>query len=270
MMKKVFLLTFILSMLFSYNVFAENLSANNYRQILQSGNFLLDYQVTSFDSKGRKTDYKMNRTLAAKNNMRMYREGWELKGMLAFIGGGRKDYPDVLYREGKYYKFASNKKATMATWDQIKSPNIDPKVGWNRLQYELAIPEEFFALYPNDPYKYQSSVIKAPQFVGSNKKVIDNKQYDCDEYLLQINSQTGSVLGENLYYYYYENGKLIMIDKIMKLNGREIRLATFEIKELTDVVNDSLFSIPKGCDVYAVGMGDMNDLLEQPVKIEEY
>lgn len=269
MVKRV-LVAVALSMSIMGSAFAEQPMANQYRQVFQSGNFLLDYEATYYDADGKEVSSGMTYMLAAKNNMRMNRLGFELKGAFAFMGGGSKDYPDVLYRDGKYYRFTAEDKATMATRDQIKNPNIDPKYNWNSIQYMLAVPEEFFALYPNDPYKYYSTAIKAPSYAGSSKKTIGKKNYDCDTYVLQVKSQSGNVLLENVYNYYYGNGNLAFVDKLLRRNGQERKFSTFEIKKMTNTVDDTLFTMPKGCKVYAVGMGDMNDLIEQPVQIETY
>ena len=91
---------------------AEQAAANQYRTWFKSGTFFVDYE----------SEYKdcfITKAIAAQNDMRMERNGYRMKGYAAMFGGGKKDYPDTLYRQGKYYKFSTKKKATMAAWNQI-------------------------------------------------------------------------------------------------------------------------------------------------------
>ncbi len=245
--------------------FAEHLTANKYRAVLQSGNFLIEYGDAYF-----------TKTIAAAKDMRMERSSYKVKGggmigiPIGIGGSGKKDYPDTLYKDGKYYKFASKKKATVATWNQLQDPSIDPAGGWNYAQYALAVPEEFFALCHYDPFRYESDVMVAPKFVGSNKEMIGKKEYDCDKYVVAMRSQTGAVMSETNYLYYYDDGELIFVKKIFKRNGTEYPMSEFLVKKITNEVPAEMFNIPQGCKVYAVGVGDMNDLIEQPILVEEY
>lgn len=245
--------------------FAEQPAANKYRAILRSGNFLIEYGDAFF-----------TKTIAAENNMRMERSSYKVKGggmigiPLSIVGSGKKDYPDTLYKNGKYYKFESKKKATMANRNQIKDPCIDPAGGWNYAQYSLAIPEELFALCHSDPFRYESSVMGMPKFVGSSKELVDKKEYDCDKYVVAMRSQTGAVMSETNYLYYYDNGELVLVKKIFRQKGTEYPMNEIMIKTITNKVPVGTFEIPKGCKVYAVGVGDMNDLIEQPILVEEY
>ena len=247
--------------------FAEHPAAEKYRSILQSGNFMIEYG-----------DAYLTKTIAAQNNMRMERSFYKVKvsgGLvgipLGIVGGSKKkDYPDTLYRDGKYYKFESKKKATMATRNQLKDPCIDPAGGWNYAQYALAVPEEFFALCKYDPFRYESDVMVVPQYIGSSKEMVDKTEYDCDKYSVAMRSQTGTVMAETNYYYYYNKGNLISIKKILKRNGIEYPMSDITVKKITTEVPVEIFDIPQGCKVYAVGVGDMNDLIEQPVLVEEY
>lgn len=262
--KSILVMTLALSTL-AASAFAEQPAANKYRAILQSGQFLIEYG-----------DAQQTKMLAAQNNMRMERSTFKMKGgglvgLAVGIGGkGKKDYPDTLYKDGKYYKFDSKKKATMATWNQLKDPCIDPSSGWNYAQYALAVPEELVPLCSYDPFRYESNVMGVPQYIGSSKEVIDKKEYDCDKYAVTMRSQTGAVMAETTYNYYYENGELTAIKKVFKQNGTEYPMADVIVKKITNEIPAETFNIPKGCKVYAVGIGDMNDLIEQPVLVEEY
>lgn len=245
--------------------FAEQPAANKYRAILKSGNFLIEYGDAYF-----------TKTIAAQNNMRMERSSYKVKGggmiviPIGIGGSSKKDYPDTLYKDGKYYKFQSKKKATMATWNQLNDPSIDPAGGWNYAQYSLAVPEEFFALCNYDPFRYESDVMVAPKYIGSSKELVDKKEYNCDKYTVAMRSQTGAVMSETNYLYYYDDNELIFVKKIFRKNGIEYPMNEFLVKKITNEVPSEIFNIPQGCKVYAVGIGDMNDLIEQPILVEEY
>ncbi len=259
--KSILAMTLALTMM-ATTAFAEQPAANKYRTILQSGNFLIEYGDAYF-----------TKTIAAQNNMRIERSSYKFKGggMVGIPGGsGKKDYPDTLYRDGKYYKFQSKKKATMANRNQLNDPCIDPAGGWNYAQYSLAIPEEFFALCNYDPFRYESDVMVAPKYVSSGKEMVDKIEYDCDKYTVAMRSQTGAIMAETNYYYYYKDGELALIKKILKRNGTEYPMGEVMVKKITSEVPVEMFNIPQGCKVYAVGVGDMNDLIEQPILVEEY
>lgn len=264
--KSILAMTLALTMI-ATTALAEHPAANKYRSIIQSGNFVIEYG-----------DAYLTKTIAAHKDMRMERSFYKVKGggglvgIPLGIGGGskKKDYPDTLYRDGKYYKFESKKKATMATWNQLNDPCIDPAGGWNYAKYTLAVPEEFFALCNYDPFRYESGVMVAPRYVGSSKEMIDKTEYDCDKYTVAMRSQTGAIMAETNYHYYYNDGELIFIKKNLKRNGTEYPMSDIMVKKITSEVPVEMFNIPQGCKVYAVGVGDMNDLIEQPLLVEEY
>ena len=68
----------------------------------------------------------------------------------------------------------------------------------------------------------------------------------------------------------YKDGELVLIKKVLKRNGTEYPMGEVIVKKITSEVPVEMFNIPQGCKVYAVGIGDMNDLIEQPVLVEEY
>lgn len=238
---------------------AEQPAANEYREIFRSGTFYVEYSDKYFVS-----------TLAAQNNMRMKKSAFKLSGAASLFANGKKSYPDFLYRDGKYYKFDSKKSATMALWNQLNDPNIDPKGGWNGIQNTLAVPEELAPLCPYDAYRGASNAMIAPVYVESGKKTVDKKDYDYDLYTVKMKNQAGGTLAEVHYVYCYEQGKLALIEKLFLQNGQESRLNSFKVKELSGEIPAKTFDMPAGLKVYAVGIGDMNDLIEQPVQVESY
>ena len=105
---------------------------------------------------------------------------------------------------------------------------------------------------------------------GSGKKVVAKQEYVCDKYTLPLKSQAGNTLAELCYYYCYDKDKLVYIEKAMLEDSKEYILSRVKIKQFSNDVPGELFAMPKGCKVYAVGIGDMDDLLNKPVLVEEY
>lgn len=242
---------------------AEQPLAQQYRQWLQAGTFVVDYEADY-------RDYVVRKTLAGYGDMRMERNNLKIKGIIPVYGVGKKNYPDTLYRDGKYYKFESKKKATVAEESQLDDPNLDPSAGWNTLRYNLALPDEFAPLYNDAAYKPVSAALGNFVYAGSGKKVVDKQEYACDRYTLPLKSQAGNTLAEMSYYYCYDKDQLVYIEKAIADDGKEYVLSRVKIKEFTNNVPSELFAMPKGCKVYAVGIGDMDDLLNKPALVEEY
>ena len=64
--------------------------------------------------------------------------------------------------------------------------------------------------------------------------------------------------------------KLVYIEKAILEDSKEYILSRVKIKQFSNDVPGELFAMPKGCKVYAVGIGDMDDLLNKPALVEEY
>lgn len=242
---------------------AEQPLAQQYREWLRSGAFVIDYEADY-------RDHVVSKTLAGYGNMRMERSNLKIKGIIPAFAYGKKNYPDTLYRDGKYYRFESKKKATVAAASQLADPNIDPSAGWNTIRYNLALPDEFAPLYNDAAYRPTSAAMGNFAYDGSGKKVVAKQEYTCDKYTLPLKSQAGNTLAELCYYYCYDKDKLVYIEKAMLEDSKEYILSRVKIKQFSNDVPGELFAMPKGCKVYAVGIGDMDDLLNKPAMVEEY
>lgn len=256
---KSFLAALLAASAFAAPVGAEQPAANAYRAMFQSGRFYLRYsdKYTTF-------------TLAADNGMRMKKTATKIARLMPIFGSDKKTYPDHIYRDGKYYTFASRKKATVAASEQLHDPNIDPRGGWNDVRNRLAVPEAFQPLCPRDAFRDDAKALSAPVCVGSDTRTIRGRAHDCDVYAVKIRSQTGGELAEMRYVYYYRAGALVRIDTLFCQGGEETRVARLAVAEMTDRIPNGTFQMPRGLRVYAVGLGDMDDLLEQPVEVERF
>ena len=244
---------------------AEQPAAENYRQIFQSGTFYVEY----------KDNYTV-RIIGEKDGKRMERTKYEtgmswmkfLNPLGMLFGGSGPKHPEVMHKDGKYYQFTEKNRATVCEDDNLDEENLNPKEGWNGIGQKLALPTELAVFYWNDPYRVQTVALDAPSATWSGKKAVDEKEYDCDRYASRIKTASG---GDEAYYVYemlYSEGVLKKIQSYVLRNGEEYPINALDIKKIEGSVPDDLFKIDKNTKVYAAGMGDMNDLLEQPEQID--
>ena len=70
---------------------------------------------------------------------------------------------------------------------------------------------------------------------------------------------------------YYKEGALQQIKTFIKYGNNEEQLInTMKLKQITGELPENTLKIPDGCKVYAAGIGDMDDLLEKQVLVEDY
>ena len=195
-----------------------------------------------------------------------------LFAIAGFLGGGEKKVPSTLYQDGKYYQFESKKKATMAYYNQLDDPNIDPAAGWNMVRVKLALPEALVTFAPNDVFNSFTG-FKAPRFIESGKKTFGKKEFNYDKYSTTYNNMNGQPMYKKNFYMLYdlEKGELQSIKVMVRVGNEEEREAD-EIKniKITGELPEKITDIPEGCKVYAVGLGDINDLVQRPVLVENY
>ena len=265
MKKQIFATALSLSLMVSLQpVSAEQPAAETYRQIFQSGTFYVEYK-----------DKYTTRIISEKDGQRMERTNYETSlswmkflnplGML--FGGGTPKHPEVLHKDGKYYQFTEDDKATVCTDEQLEEENLNPREGWSTIGQKLALPTELSVFFWTDPYRTQSAALSAPEVTWSGKKTYDGKEYDCDRYTSPIHSAAGDTEANYIYDMLYQNGRLVEIRSYIERNGEGYPINTLEIKKIEGKVPEGLFKIKKNTKVYAAGTGDMNDLLEQPEQI---
>lgn len=237
-------------------VLAEQPAANEYRTIFSSGNFYVEYQ-----------DKYISCALGSQNGNRMIRtsyNGWA--GSFNLFGGGSK-FPEAMYRDGKYYQFKDKKHATVINENQLTDENLDPKQGWSSIKQKLALPDELAVFYWNDPFRTYSKALPAPQFVETVKRTIGKKEYDCDKYVSDVKNASGGTEAQLVYFMGYEAGKLAQIETIAIKDDKEYPINKLSIKKLESSIPENGFVIDGSAEVYAAGIGDMDDLLEKPVKV---
>ena len=275
MKTKVVAMTMVLTTL-ATSAFAEQPNAQKYREILQSGKFYVEYELDD-----------LKKTLAVQDNKRMDYTIFKKTGNMglaiglslinpllavgALLGGNKSKVPSAYYEAGKFYQFDSKKEATMARWDQLNDPNIDPAKGWNSIKARLTLPEELAVFAPKDMFFEEVYGVRNPVFVESGKKVEKKKELIYDKYSYNVNSHAGNTLFTKSFYMWYVNGELIEIKSYINKPGeQEEFLHSLEVKKLTSELPENALKIPAGCKVYAVSLGDMNDLIDQPVQVETY
>lgn len=288
-MKKFLILTLLLSAL-TLPVNAEQLAAEQYRQMFASGNFFVEYEVVDKSGQWIKSDgFSSQMTYSrvvrdVKKRRNEIRAG--LNGRRIAKSGSIKDkYPKALYRDGKYYKFtkmeeeSSNiffgasksllRNAYVLEEDKLYSPTLDPDDSWQTVRENLALPEIFCVLFPNDPMNDAAQFFPKPIFNGTSKRTIDKKEYDCDQYINDIKSLAGTVIAQEAYNMLYDGGKLVRIQKYLLRDGKELLINDLVIKEISAKVPAEAFNIQKKFKLYDARNGDMNDLLDKLEQIGE-
>ena len=196
-----------------------------------------------------------------------------------------KNYPDVLYKNGNYYQFSTRGagdaigfkksaknnielKAVMLPESKMDSPYLDPNENWQDVKDLLSLPDELAVFYWEDKFHRNPLGVK-PYYSGSSKRTVDDKEYDCDQYIVDIKSMANTNIAMEAYNMLYDNGQLVMIQKYFIYNGKERLVRKLQIHKITSEVSDEVFEIGHKCTVYAAATGDMNDLIDNSVIIEK-
>ena len=308
-------------MIIPSTVSAEQAAAEQYRQMFRNGNFYVECQI--FATVGSHNMSSGNLIYAGKNGSRMQRTTatgnfslslapsyfWysELSNFKSYVAYDRslilnpmqignnsrihssvheksKNYPDVMYKNGRYYRiksevaaratngFGFNKKskifALVLPEDKLGSPYLNPDEEWQYIKQDLALPDELAIFYWEDKFHQNPFGVK-PYYNGSTKRTIDEKEYDCDQYLIDIKSMAGTIIAQEAYNMLYENDKLVMIQKYLLRDGKEKLVRTTKIGTITSEVPEEFFKINQKCKIYAAGTGDMNELIDKKVIVEE-
>ena len=258
-MKK-FLLTALLMLFVTSTVAAEQSKATEYRQIFSSGQFYVEYE-----------DRNVKKIIAQENERRMARTALSgaqsatvsvLNPLGALFSSGNNRYPEFMYSNGRYYKFAEKDTAFMLPSDRLDDDNLNPREGWQTIDRALSLPDELAVFYWNDPFHKVSSAINEPKFISSQKKTVDGKEYDCDRYEATTVKRKGTRI---IFDMLYKDGELAMALSSIGVEAREYEINRLTIKKLSGTVDKNDFKVDAKAKVYAAGAGDMNDLLETPV-----
>ncbi|MBR1760299.1 MAG: hypothetical protein IJ812_07655 [Schwartzia sp.] len=275
--KKIAALVLAVSTLTAAAAGAEQAKAEEYRQMFASGNFYVEYMPYSIrgvvgDIKDMKifavvmgSGHSFNRFLAGSGGKRMQS-----------IGSNKK--PMFLYQDGKYYQFAyvprgSDPKkpktiAIMLPESKLHDDTLNPDEDWEGAKERLALPDELAVFYWNDPYRNDLLERSAPYYNGNSKRTIEDKEYDCDQYVIDIKTMEGTIIAQEAYNMLYDAGNLKSVQKIFLRDGKEYVVSGIGIKVLSNTIPEGKFQIPRNTKVYAAGKGDMDDLLERPQQVE--
>ncbi len=275
MNKKIFLAGALALSMLTGAAHAEQPAAQEYRRLLSSGHFYLEYRDENLSKAVKEYDSKQIRVLAAFDNKRMERSNYVTPTWVkacnplgALFGNRASRYPTVLHKDGKYYQFLENDKAIELDEDKLGDENLNPREGWNGVRRKLALPIELSVFYPDDPYSSISSALGTPTFVDSYKKTIDKDEYDCDRYVAEIKSLSGDESAQLVYEMIYDQGRLIEAHLSMERDGIEYPINTITIKTLAaEAPRGGKFKIGRRTQLKSAGVGDYNDLLEQRVDV---
>lgn len=272
MLRKIFMLAAVLAAaLYSGSASAEQAAAETYRQMFRAGNFYVEYQVNR-DAERSIQSFETANIIAAKNNSRIVKH--------YAAGQSKKDEQlDALYQNGKYYQFAADKSSTISNRktsnegkvlpeSRLNSPELNPEEDWGAVKAALNLPEELAIFCWDDKFRDNPLNLSAPIYRGSNRKTVNDKEYDCDQYVRDIKSLAGTTIAQEIYNFLYENGNLVMTQKYFLRDGKETLLKQTSIITLTAQVPDSAFKINKEIKIYEAGNGDMKDMLEQYALVE--
>lgn len=256
--------------------FAENPKAEEYRKLFASGTFYVDYDMNDSVRKalavneGRRMDYTIitSRNVALQTAL-AFIPVIGLAGM--FIKETKKD-PTALYQDNKYYQFIGKKEARVATPSELQDENLDPTEAWSSVPLRLALPEGLVMLAPNDPFNSVANYT-VPSFVESGTITDGKNTFDYDTYKTPIKGAAGNVLADKIFYLYYDNktGDLKRVITRFKEpgNSMEQTITELKIRQLTGQLPETALKIPGGTKIYAAGLGDMDDLLDRNVLVEQ-
>lgn len=293
----------ILTMVFA-TASAEQPAAEKYRQIFKSGEFYVEYEVANLGwvnirIGANAANYKGDTPKTFKKNSAYIiigeKDGKRAKGIfgkgtvygfmesMASSVPNNKTVPDVLYTDGKYYRISTSEKvewkpfvgkkqknsvkAIMLPENKLNSELLDKAEKWDRIRVDLALPDELSIFCWNEPYRNIDSHTEMPQFTGSGKQTVNKKEYDCDEYVLCRNVN-GSEAKE-VYRTLYENGEIVYAQKYVIRNNTPSLEGFIKVRKIDSSAPSGMFLLPVGTKIYAADEGQMYDLTEQGLVLEE-
>lgn len=253
---------------------AEQQKAEEYRQILQSGTFYIEYADVV------NTEAGQHQMLAESNGVRIKwkneikRGGGGLLGFIVPFAGlieSKDRVPVTMYKDGKLYQFKDKKSGLVATEEQLRDENINPLENWQYVKRNLSLPEGMQVFSLNDLYNQEKIGTTIPQYENSVTKEIDGKRYEVDTYLSQAKSVGGKTFYSTEYLMCYKDGELERIIVNVLSDGLEpVESNKYIIYKISGELPENIMQLPEGCQVFSAGMGDMNDLIGMPVLIEKY
>jgi hypothetical protein len=137
----------------------------------------------------------------------------------------------------------------------------------------LALPEGLAILAPNDPFNKIANYNTDAIFLESGTITDGKTTFDYDTYAMPIKGAAGNVLADKIFYFYYDNkdGDLKKVITRFREPGAtmEQTITELKIRKLTGELPETALKIPGGTKIYAAGLGDMDDLLDRNVLVEQ-
>ena len=230
------------------SVSAQQPAAAGYQDMLQKQHFMLEYSY-----EGRNGKHRMLADADKRLVLKQNRNYWDA---------------EVLGVQDKLYQIYWEKvdKAKVLPLQMLGSDKLSPDEKWAEKRAKLALPEELSVLAWQDKWTSHPQSLGAPVFGGSSKRQIGKDEYDCDQYICDIRNQAGGVSGQLAYNLLYKDGKLVKAQKYLLYGGKQQLLSTLNIAEFKAEVDAKAFSDLAKVKVYKAEMGDINDLLDNPVE----
>lgn len=260
-------------------VFAENPKAQELRELIQSNKYYVEYEVNKKEDK---------RALAVNGDLRKSFdcEGRRSSTLLRFIPivglfakGSLKLMPEIYYDSNNYYQFVSKKRILKATPEELQDPYLDPNEEWNTAPKRIVLPEEF-GMFTGDT---QIIFVESGTFSEGGKK-----QISFDKYFKAIRNVQGANLAKKVYMVCYNDkgepikiltltvdwsedaGEIFAKEILKKPADRIYDIQEIKINKFTGELPADVMKFPTGSQVYAPGLGNMDELLEAPPLLEQH
>ncbi|MBQ7453660.1 MAG: hypothetical protein IJS69_01190 [Selenomonadaceae bacterium] len=262
-LKRLFVLGVSIFFLSGANCSAEHPKAQEYRKILSSENFYVEYD-----------DKNIKRIVAQDNGRRMARTNLggayqTIVSILNPLGAvfSNEKFPEFMYAKGKFYKFLEDDFALMAEEKNLDDENLNPAEGWSTIYQSLSLPNELAIFNWHDRFHKVPPSMSEPVFVESTKKIVAGKEYDCDRYESKITNAEGSETATIIFNLCYAGGELALASSALSSNGKDYEINSIVLKKILPQVPNGGFKLNGKEKIHSAGMGDMNDLLEGPAFI---
>lgn len=234
---------------------AEQPAADAYREMIQTGKFFLDYTEGTVEHRLTQSD---GSRIAERN--------------APGARGQSKAYKiEAIYRDGKYYKFATQEGKRIAhvlPEGMLGNAALNPEEGWGEVSKQLALPEALAVFSWNDRWVYHAPSVTAPIYNGSSERKMDDQSYACDQYISDIRTQAGTTAGQIVYNMLYADGRLAVVQKYLLHDGQEKLVQTFKIRAFTAEIPADAFEVTPEVTVFNASMGDMSDLLGVQLQVD--
>lgn len=299
-MKKILLVcTFISIFLLNNMVFAENKVAEKYKNLINSGDFYIEYEIVDEDyismmpKSFQKAVPKNIHSYAMKNGIRMVKANINNANYMESYGRKISNTPNLsiaAYKENKLYGFYSNKEAyrydddldnmfsdVTSSIDNNNKETMNKFTVMNQALHDIELPI-YFAIYLSEKSAISNLSNRVrmnmiPSYKESSEINENGITYQVDVYEYSNNVIMGSFMPgaksgniKTTVQAYYNDGILKKLKYDGAMNLSEI---TVVINKFSEATFESV-TMPKGCTVYKLNTGDMDSLLGNKIVVEQY